>query len=541
MSYVFLIGHRLLSFLPALDPFARWRSVFLALVLCLFLHNAEAKKLSTLKFVGPPGNVVSIFSIPHGAKEGEVRQFVPVAQVKAGEEIYLAPGSYYAANDCSGFAFTQKSEGFTLALSTLRLVPSREAFPEEASFQVDGERHVVHTSCDDPVERLKHSWDNKLEIHLLPGKHRLQLAGSPIEVDFGIDASEKVVNLFPLTVLLEGDSAGNRYFVLQEDQATRTDASLISVPVGGTIWVTPGVYALEINGTRRRAAVEMGMRTRVPLGVLRIESPAKFPTDLRARLGGQPVFAYINGGVLLNLNNDYVLFPGEYAVSIEGSELQDVFLVKTGQKTVVKTLGALIEAPVCPESVDAKPCRTVPKITVHKEQRPYSLMNVTPGMPFLVLDGKYEYGVEGMRGLLRVLATSEESVAQEKMSRLRFKWEVRQASSRTRTDLVRLETRGTENFGRSLDLLFNKPDEVYVPAGVYFLTYFVGDPQQERTKTRVEFSVAQGETKEVVVPIFTDKLSTKPEEKTARSGASGQGSQSGVPEALPSGLVPLRK
>ncbi|MCA2958759.1 MAG: hypothetical protein IOD12_00810 [Silvanigrellales bacterium] len=523
-------------------PSRRLASVLLSLSGFSCIQSVEGKKLSTLKVVGAPGNVVSVFSVPAAVKEGDVRRYVPVAQARTGEEIYLAPGNYFAANDCSGFAFTQRSEGSTLALSTLRLVPHREALTEDA-FKVEGERHVVHTTCEDPIEGISHSWDDKLEIPLLPGKHRLNLAGTPLQAEFGLEASEKVIDLFPLTVFLDGDAGDNRYFVLQEDQAVRSDASIISVPVGGTIWVTPGVYALEINGTRRRAAVEKGMRTRVPLGVLRIESPEKFPADLRARLGGQPVFAYINGGVLLNLNKDYVLFPGDYAVSVEGSELQDVFLVKTGEKTVVKTQGAQIDGPACPANPEAKPCRTVPKITLHKEQRPYSLMNVTPGMPFLVLEGKYEYGVEGMRGLLRLLATSPGSVAQEKLARLRFKWDVRQASSRTRTDLVRLESRGAENFGRSLDLLFNKPDEVYVPAGVYFLTYFVGDPQQERTKTRVEFTVAQGQTREVVVPIFTDKLPAKPDEKTVRGG--GDDDRSGTPaegvDALPSSLVPLRK
>jgi hypothetical protein len=404
----------------------------------------------------------------------------------------------------------------------------------------------VHSNCEDPIEGVLHNLDDRLELEFLPGKHRFQLAGAPLNIEFGSVPEVKTIELFPLTVFLEGNTGTFRYFVLQEEQASRADASIISVPVGGTIWMTPGVYGLEINGTRRRAAVQAGMRTRVPLGILRIESPPKFPAEKRVLLGGQPVFAYINGGVLLNLNKDYVLFPGDYAVSMDGSELQDVFQVKTGEKTIIKTLGAVIEGPSCKEdsntAVATNFCRLAPKITLHKEQKPYSLMAVTPGMPFLVLEGKYEYGVEGLRGVLRALSTSAQGAATEKLGHLRFKWEVRQASSRTRTDLVRLEAHGVENFGRSLDLLFSKPDEVYLPAGTYFLTYFVGDPQQERVKTRIEFTISQGQTRELVVPIYTDKLTAKPEEKSAKSGgASNSARNSGRTGALPTTLVPIRK
>jgi hypothetical protein len=512
-------------------------SVAAALASCT--GNGEAKRLSTLRVEGVPGAVVSIFSVTKSDKGKTPTRLVPVAQARVGEDIYLQPGSYFAGNECSGYAFEQTSSSTVLSLSAVHLIPRREVLPEDPA-PVDGERHVVHTTCVDPVEGALSSWEDRLVLPFLPGKHRFQLAGSPVEVEFGAESGKRELELYPLTVFLDGDAGGTRYFVLQEDQAARPDASIISVPVGGTIWVTPGVYALEMNGSRRRAAVEKGMRTRVPLGILRVASPTKFPSGLRARMGGQPASAYLNGGVLLNLDKDYVLFPGEYALNVDGSEIQEVFSVKTGESTIVKTKGAVIEGAPCPDG-PAAPCKPVPKITLHREQRPYALMTVPPGMPFLVLYGKYEYGVEGMRGMLRSLTTSDDAMAVEKLGRLRFRWDVRQASSRTRTDLVRLEARGAENFGRSLDLLYNKPAEVYVPAGSYFLTYFVGDPQQERVKTRVEFTLDQGQTRELVVPIYTDKLGPKPEDKTARTGGAASPSDGIRGEGLPSALVPLRK
>ena len=182
-------------------------------------------------------------------------------------------------------------------------------------------------------------------------------------------------------------------------------------------------------------------------------------------------------------------------------------------------------------------------------------MTVETKLPFLLLEGTYEYGVEGLRGIKRNLQRRSESVAGDPLARVKIKWDVRQAQGRYRTDLVRIESRGSNVFGRSLDLLFHKPEEVYVPAGHYDLTYFLGDPLGDRNKTKVSLVLESGQTREVVVPIYLEKSNKSDEGQFA----GGRGVPLGEPAAsrkqnsspdadsenssvqLPRSLTPLRR
>jgi hypothetical protein len=264
------------------------------------------------------------------------------------------------------------------------------------------------------------------------------------------------------------------------------------------------------------------------------------------------VFVYIDTGALLNMNTDYLVFPGSYTVSIEGSEVQDVFQVESGKETVIKTFAARVDVPDCPDT--EKGCRNAPRITIHREQKPYALMTVEPRLPFLLLEGNYEYGVEGLRGIKRSLSKRSGSLAGEPLARVRFKWDVRPAQGRFRTDLVRIESRGQNTFGRSLDLLFHKPDEVYVPAGNYDLTYFVGDPLAERSKSRQSLLLEPGQTREALIPIYVEKVSRSDDGRNVsiqdaaqvRAGAKGKKTSASEEDpasapALPKSLTPLRR
>ena len=53
--------------------------------------------------------------------------------------------------------------------------------------------------------------------------------------------------------------------------------------------------------------------------------------------------------------------------------------------------------------------------------------------------------------------------------------------------------------------MFFKPDEIYLPEGDFWLSYFVGDQNLVLPKTRFDLSLAGGATKEIVVPIYTQK------------------------------------
>jgi hypothetical protein len=538
-------------------------------------------------------------------KNGQ-RVMSPMGLIRGGEPIEIDAGHYLIANECSGFEFKQgldKPTKIPLRRLSFVLHGEKGISPSETSASTAVEENVavplpvdtptsglessqtsdspplepavdaaqaqivsssknsspvsaVHTMCIDPLDGQRNEWSNRRDFDLLPGTTEIRVGGRLIKFENHGETSEKYsVDLYPVTIVSNFTDIEARFYLTPEEKDQKSENSVIGLPANGSTWLMPGEYALEVNGTRRKLQIEKDALTEVSVGVLRVEMPKNFPMEDRLKAGGQPVFVYLDTGALLNLDTDYLVFPGNYTVSIEGSEVQDVFTVEGGEKTIVKTFAARIDSPVCSDS--AKGCRNPPRITIHRDQKPYALMLVEPKLPFLLLEGTYEYGVEGMRGIKRNLQRKPDALAGEPLARVRIKWDVRPTQGRNRTDLVRIESRGTNVFGRSLDLLFHKPEEIYVPSGSYDLTYLVGDPLLERSKSRMSLSLEPGQTREVVVPLYLEKANKGDDNQN--SGLSARGTlpldnptagpsnspaadgSAEAPAALPQSLTPLRR
>jgi len=516
------------------------------------------------------------------------RVMSPVGVIHGGETIELDVGEYLVANECSGYEFKQTRDKPTkIPVRRLSLVlhgesglqsvdasnfksqsvPGEQSVPEKSAEGTAQEvapiatpptqetSFVVHTLCLDPLDGQRNEWKTRRDFDVLPGTTEFRIGGRLVKIENHGETSEKIsLDLFPVGIVSTFPDIHARFYLAPEEKEPKSENSVVGLVPNGSTWLLPGDYSLEVNGTRRKLSIEKGALTEISVGVLRIDLPQNFPMEERLKAGGQPVFVYLDTGALLNLDTDYLVFPGSYTVSIEGSEVQDRFQVDAGQKTIVKTFAGRVDAPSCPEGF--KSCKNPPRVTIHREQKPYALMTVAPKLPFLLLEGTYEYGVEGLRGIKRNLQRRNEALAGEALARVKIKWDVRQAQGRYRTDLVRIESRGANVFGRSLDLLFHKPEEVYVPAGSYDLTYFLGDPLLDRSKVRQSLFLEPGQTREVVVPIYLEKPN-RPDEPQVSGGVRGvaggdapsprkgdkqaEADSDNPPVQLPRSLTPLRR
>ena len=572
---------------------------------CSFLNLTRKQ---TLTLDGPKD--VELVVYRQVGKPGH-RVMSPVGLIRGGESMELDAGEYLVANECSGYEFKQTRDKPTKipvrrlslvlhgesglqgvdasnakarsaldeqaastsrtevatsaelqATQNLNSVPTEKsaegAAVESAPIPVRSTQEsslVVHTLCLDPLDGQRNEWKNRRDFDVLPGTTEFRIGGRLVKIENHGETSEKIsLDLFPVSIVSTFPDIHARFYLAPEEKEPKSENSVVGLVPNGSTWLLPGDYSLEVNGTRRKLSIEKGALTEISVGVLRVDLPKNFPMEERLKAGGQPVFVYLDTGALLNLDTDYLVFPGSYTVSIEGSEVQDSFQVDAGEKTIVKTFAARVDAPTCPEGF--KSCKNPPRITIHREQKPYALMTVEPKLPFLLLEGTYEYGVEGLRGIKRNLQRRNEALAGEALARVKIKWDVRQAQGRYRTDLVRIESRGANVFGRSLDLLFHKPEEVYVPAGSYDLTYFLGDPLLDRSKARQSLFLEPGQTREVVVPIYLEKPNRPDEPQVsggvrgatggdapaARKGAKQSESDSENPAVqLPRSLTPLRR
>lgn len=482
---------------------------------------------------GPQGASAIVYSINDASKK-DTRSYLPHSRVAANESIELELGLYYIANDCSGFVFQHKGDGTKIPLSHFKI----NSAVDNSLIDSSGKKSVlINTQCHDPLDGHTLQWEDRQEFLLLPGSPQLIVGGRGVTVKTSSKNREEItLKLSEISVEGENPEGDLRFFVTPENVAAGEITSVVSVPLGKRLWIVPGDYSIEINGTTQIISVAKDVRRDVVLGALRIDSPKGFPMQERQNAGGGPIFAYINSGVLFNLNTDYLVFPGRYKVSLEGSDVSRLVEVSEKKVTLVKTLGAQINSPTCGPKY--KSCKRPPRVTIHKERKPFALMHVDTDIPFLVLDDKYEFGVEGTRGLVKELNAQENGVHKETLARVKFNWEARPSEKHARTDMVRFETTGNPLFGKTLDMLFSKPEELYLPNGHYVLSYYVGELGSDRQKVRSEMTLQPGETREVTVPVYMDKAKGAAAESAADVSARTQKAKG---DDLPSSLSPLKR
>lgn len=473
---------------------------------------------------GDPGFEFNLYRLDGGAPGST--NLAPVGLLESGVPRPLPAGTYFVANQCSQHQFVHDGTRATeIPLGHFELRFGSDRIPP-------GEDQTL-LECQSQLSQQTHAWTNRQEFLVLPGETAFRIGKTPFSVFSSAGTTNPpFVELAPVKVYADAQPAQTPQTYSITPQLSEGTAEVMTAEIGKSVWLLPGRYTLEINGTQRQISVEPGVQTEVLVGVLRVETPTAvraLPPDVER----DAFFLFLGNGVLLNLDTDYYMFPGDYTMNIGDSNLDKVVRVMPNEKTVVQTRLARIDVPPCPfEDTD---CGAVPKLTIHRELQPFPLMTVEPNTPFIVFDEAYQYGVEGIRGILRKLPATIEKLEPESLAVAELKWELRAATGRTRTDLVRVEGQGDPTAGKSLDLLFSKPHSLYMPPGSYHLTYFVGDPSQERKKTRAPFSVAPGGTTTLMIPIFAERGKNK------SNLAASPRNEKGKSEGLPTRLTPIRR
>ncbi|BBH53303.1 hypothetical protein [Fluviispira sanaruensis] len=479
--------------------------------LCIFiffiLFISSCRKISSdnerqyFVFQGLANKDVILYKITKDDKKNKV--YYPIMKVSTNTKVLLPKGKYFLANECSSYEFNNESEKEEkVVLSRVSIILGSKNSEKNS---LDQKENIYNSFCIDPLDGKEHWFINKMNFDILPGKNSLTISGRNIDLNFQAGLfSDKRIDLWPLKLSSPINTDSSKFFSLPLDLGTKDKKFVISAPVNGTLWLQTGRYQVEVNGSKEVIQINSNPQN-IKLGVLRIGLPRNFPIEVRLKAGGQPIFAYINEKVLFRLNTDYPVFPGKYRVTLEGTEIEKNIQVNEDELISVKTQGAMVASPPCSEKYEK--CRPPSRVTIHMNRMPFVLMTVPADMPFLVFDQKYEYGIEGIKGIFKNLYASEDSVRVDKLGRVKIKWETRYTTGNTKTDFVRFESKSMNMFGKSIDIMYFKPDEIYLPEGDYWLSYFVGDQNLILPKTRVDVSLGGGMTKEVTVPIYMEKTS----------------------------------
>jgi hypothetical protein len=130
-------------------------------------------------------------------------------------------------------------------------------------------------------------------------------------------------------------------------------------------------------------------------------------------------------------------------------------------------------------------------------------MTIYSGIPFLLFDSKYQFASDDVKGILKDLKTSADSVYMDSLGQVKFSWFIKHSPYNLKTDFVRIEAKGGDIVGKSMDMIGTKPSVAYIPSGDYSLTYYTGDRYGPANgKTRIDFSAKPQSTAVVQIPIY---------------------------------------
>jgi hypothetical protein len=475
------------------------------LLLCIFFLFSSCHKYNStdrgqlLYFEGLKNKEV-LLSQMSKSKSGE-NVIVPLERIFTNTKIYLPAGKYILSNECSSFEFTQKANSPTrivlshIQLQLLQNLPNTE--------EIADENQVIETRCYNVLNQKEETFENKVQFDILPGQNNFFVSGKNLKFNFPQESFQNLTyRMTSLSLTSSQNTPESPHFFVMQNIKNDEKNLVITAPINGKIWLFPGAYSAEVNGTKRNILLNDKTEQSIPLGLLKISSPKNFPYEKRIHNGGQPILAFIDDKVLLRLNTIYPVFPGKYKINLDNSDLEKEITVSEKNITEVKTFGAQINAPTCSEGAGA--CFTPSEITIHENKMPFILMVVPVDQPFLVFEqNDYQYGIEGVKGIFKSLPTSSDSVKSETLGLVNIKWEIRYTNSNNTTDFVRFESKSPNLFGKSVDLTFSRPSQVFLPQGEYWFTYYVGDAMNPNTpKIKTEINLLNGNSKDITVPLY---------------------------------------
>lgn len=486
------------------------RHVYLSILLVLailgssFLLNAckfqDKGKEQTLYFEGHANKTVMLYKIQKDNKN--MLKYSPVRTLTTQFKYSMPPGTYLIANDCTSYVFTlNPNEQKHIRLNTFQI-----KFFENQDYQVPlinaEDTHNVDVQCTNVVINKKNSFSNKTEFDILPGKNQIKLAGINILFESGENEEKNFfIELSSLKLISPLEKDTTQFFLRPTMQNLDDTSQLNAGEVNRSFWLVPGKYDLEINGTTSSVQIDAKQNKNILLGSIRIVPPKNFLSDDRSNSSARSFFAYINKKVLFIFEKNYALFPGRYSINLENSDMEQEIEVIENSFLKIQTYGAQINPPPCPEA-ESKKCNFSQKVFLHLKDQPYVFAKVPLGVPFLVLQGEYQYSIEGVDGILKNLIISAYYIQTEHVGKLKIKWKLQVSSNNLETRKIFIAAECCGVFGKSEDLNFYKPRELVLPVGNYNLSYFVRQEKGPLQRTMLPVHVLFQQVNEVQVPIY---------------------------------------
>ena len=430
------------------------------------------------------------------------------------QPIDLAIGSYLILADCSHEVVNiSAGESKDLVSHRVNFVTPIEKDASD-KFSIQCNRFTKTKS----IQHLQ----NRFALNVLHGNRDLLVGMVPLNIDFETmeNPNEPKTLHFDLSAIrlssYEDMKPKTLFFVSPAN-------NLISVTenqeFGHWLFLLPGEYLVEVNGTSLKVALEKHQSFTIDPAFIRVSTSDTINLEISSNILGTPLYVELNDQHWLDLNETYPVLPGKALIKLNGSfRSQEVELVANQMlDKSVRSIQVNLDCP--PWDWD---CLGRRKVYLYEGDQLYPFAEGLTDVPILFFEKDVWIGIEGSRDIRHYLSDKRDhfvlDVANVKL--------IPQHTYRPNqiTDLVRIEAIGAPFKGASLDLPLDREIVVPLIEGKFYLSQYTSSYSQEyeRRSIRRILTLRQKTLPEIKYTVYVSekKLKKLQKKRTAQKKTS---------------------
>lgn len=405
------------------------------------------------------------------------------------EDVKLPAGRYLVLADCSSQSVrVYPGKHQRLVAHQINFIPAM-APSEDDKFSIQCERAEK--------TRSRQYFSNRFSLSMIGESHDILVGMVPLSLQFGetaVDAPVRSHLLSAIKVESTPETAADlSYFV-----SPTTD--LVSVTekqdLGKWLFLLPGAYEVEVNGTKMLVNLAEGEKRVVKPAFLKVETSPEVDLELSSQIRGTPLFVEVNEGHWFNLNEQYAVLPGKTLLKLSGSTQPKEVELEEGEKLDLPARSFRVDQGCSPWEWN---CLGDLEVRLYQPGQPFAFATGVTDVPLLFFGPEVFAGVEGSRNIrYRVPKDKRDVTAQIGYLEIipkpvHVKGQI--------TDLLRVEAHDATLTGVTLDIALDRPTRMPLVTGQYQLAHYVMSTSSDGDRRRSSQILRIGRDQTITIPM----------------------------------------
>ncbi len=333
--------------------------------------------------------------------------------------------------------------------------------------------------------------EGRFKLKVLDGSHEILVAMKPLRFDFSDLAPNRQPSIIKqqLSAIkvqpIEGYKEISKYFISPVSE-------LLSITsfqkISEWFLLLPGEYRIELNGSKESVKVKEGESVSLSTSTISVNVSEHIPLALSKKVLGKPQYVELNNHHWLNLNEEYLILPGEIELKLSGSLKPNKFLVPEKQRFVAHTNSITVNFKCKPW--DYK-CLAQKKIFLYKKDSAFPFAIGNSDIALLYFEKEAYVSLQGSKKVKYHLSNKKKDHSLN-AGYINF---VPNYKSRSQyfTDLTRIETVSKNFSGDSIDFPLGSANKIPLITGLYSLAQYNSTVRGDfdRKKNQFRFYVSK--------------------------------------------------